>query len=280
MKLRRGMKPERLQKVLAACGLGSRRYCDKLVAQGRVTVNSQPAFLGQLVDPEHDVIYVDGEQVGTAETQIYILLNKPPGVVSSSRAQGRRQTILELVNLPQHLFPVGRLDLASEGLMLLTNDGALANRLSHPRYGHEKEYRVLLNHPPDEGQLQRWRAGVVLEDGDQTPPVKVKRENPGGLGAWVRVVMQQGRRRQIRLTAEALGLQVKRLIRIRIDGLLMGNLAPGEWRLATAQEISHLRNLLARPPAAGADPSSRSGRRGRPGPKRKSGLGERAGSKA
>jgi 23S rRNA pseudouridine2605 synthase len=245
------MKPERVQKVLAGCGLGSRRHCDELVAQGRVMVNGRPAVPGQAVDPMRDVILVDGDRIRKPDSYVYVLLNKPAGVVSSSRAQGKHRTVLDLVNLPQRLFPVGRLDLASEGLMLLTNDGALADRLTHPRYGHEKEYRVLLNHPPHVNQLKRWAAGVVTSDGRRTPPVRVKRENAGGREPWLRVVMHQGRKRQIRLTAEALGLQVKRLIRIRIDGLKMGALAPGAWRMASDQEIAHLKGLLDRPAPGG-----------------------------
>jgi len=235
---------DRLQKILAHAGFGSRRACEELVRQGRVSVNGQRATLGQSADAEHDRITVDGARVKTSSGHSYIALHKPPGVVSTTQAQDRRPTVVDLVASPRRLFPVGRLDADSEGLILLTDDGDLAQQLSHPRFGHEKEYRVLLDRRPDEGQLEAWRKGVVLDDGHRTASADVRREGRGA-NAWIRVVMTEGRKRQIRRTAEALGLRVERLIRVRFGPLRLGDLAPGDWRSVPA---SSFRALLPEAP--------------------------------
>lgn len=231
---------ERVQKVMARAGLGSRRACEALIQAGRVTVNGRTPELGATVDPLQDEIRVDGERLARAESPVYVALYKPVGVISTLRAQDGRPTVRELVPLAERLYPVGRLDADSEGLVLLTNDGELANRLTHPRYEHEKEYRVLLNRSPDEAQLSAWRHGVVLEDGARTLPAAVQREAGGADTAWVRIVMHEGRKRQIRETALALGLRVRRLVRVRLGTLRLGDLKPGEWRRLTAAEVDHL----------------------------------------
>ncbi len=232
---------ERVQKVMARAGLGSRRTCEGLILAGRVTVNGRTPELGATVDPLRDEIRLDGERLPRAESPVYVALNKPVGVVSTVRAQDDRATVRGLVPLPERLYPVGRLDADSEGLVLLTNDGELANRLTHPRYGHEKEYRVLLNRLPDDAQLAAWRHGVVLEDGARGLPAAVQRETPAAdASAWIRVVMREGRKRQIRETARTLGLRVRRLVRVRLGNLRLGELKPGEWRHLTAAEVRHL----------------------------------------
>ena len=159
--------PERLQKILAQAGYGSRRACEDFISAGRVRVNGQIAQLGQKADPAVDKISVDGRPIAAAESLIYIALYKPRNVLSTvERERGDdRQTVRDLVDVPEHVHPVGRLDFESEGLVLMTNDGDLTNRLTHPRFGHEKEYKVLLAKRPDEAQLEAWRRGVVLEDG-------------------------------------------------------------------------------------------------------------------
>ncbi len=159
------MPAERLQKILAAAGAGSRRACEELIAAGRVRVNGRVATLGASADPVVDKITLDGEPV-RAERHVYVMVYKPRGVVSSLEPQGDRATVRDLVPLPGRLYPVGRLDALSEGLVLLTNDGELTNRLTHPRYGHEKEYRVLIRGRIDEGRLEAWRRGVVIRDED------------------------------------------------------------------------------------------------------------------
>ncbi|HET7009604.1 MAG TPA: pseudouridine synthase [Anaerolineales bacterium] len=230
---------ERLQKILARAGLGSRRACEEWLRAGRVQVNGRVAALGESADVDVDRITVDGEPLRFRKEPTYVALHKPVGVVSTNRSQDGRPTVIDLVASARRLFPVGRLDADSEGLILLTDDGDLAQKLSHPRYGHEKEYRVQLDRSPDEAQLRAWRTGVVLDDGRRTAPAKVEREG-GPKGAWVRVTIKEGRKRQIRRTAEGLGLRVVRLIRVRFGPLHLGNLRPGEWRTVPAEAFREL----------------------------------------
>ena len=223
---------ERLQKILAQAGYGSRRACEDFISAGRVRLNGQIASLGQKADPAIDKITVDGKPIAAAESLTYIALYKPRNVLSTvERERGdSRQTVRDLVDAPGHLYPVGRLDFESEGLVLMTNDGDLTNQLTHPRYGHHKEYRVLLARRPDQEQLEAWRRGVVLEDGNRTAPVDVRYETGQGKGVWVRVIMGEGRKRQIRETCKQLGLPIVRILRIRIGALRLGNLKPRQWR--------------------------------------------------
>lgn len=237
------MTAERLQKILAQAGYGSRRACEEFITAGRVRVNGKIAQLGQKADPAVDSITVDGKPIEAAEALVYIALHKPRNVLSTVDAEpgdGRR-TVRDLVDVPEHIHPVGRLDYESEGLVLMTNDGDLTNRLTHPRYGHEKEYRVLLAKRPDQEQLETWARGVVLEDGYKTAPVDVRLETTQGKGAWVRVIMQEGRKRQIRETCKQLGLPVVRIIRTRIGTLRLGNLKPRQWRYLTKTEVDELK---------------------------------------
>jgi 23S rRNA pseudouridine2605 synthase len=237
---------ERIQKILARAGLGSRRACEEYIAAGRVRVNGQVAVLGDKADSQRDRIQLDGKPVQVAEPLVYIALYKPRGVLSAVTSLDPRPTVLDLVDVPERVYPVGRLDADSEGLILLTNDGDLANRLTHPRYGHEKEYRVLVARRPDEEQLATWRRGVVLEDGFHTSPADVKVDAPAGKGAWLRVVMREGRKRQIRETGTQIGLPVVRILRVRIGTLQLGNLKPREWRHLTPEEAAGLKGGRAR----------------------------------
>jgi 23S rRNA pseudouridine2605 synthase len=156
---------ERVQKILARAGFGSRRACEEIIAKGRVRVNDHPIGLGDKADPRSDKITVDGRPVEGAEQLVYVAMYKPRGVLSTVKEPGERQTVRDLVPVPGTLYPVGRLDYDSEGLILLTNDGELANQLTHPRYEHEKEYRVLVARTPDQQQINLWRRGLVLGDG-------------------------------------------------------------------------------------------------------------------
>jgi 23S rRNA pseudouridine2605 synthase len=232
---------ERLQKVLAQAGYGSRRACEALIVAGRVSVNGQIAGLGSKADPKKDRILVDRQPIKAPEELEYIALYKPRGVVSAVTSPDPRPTVRSLVPLPGTLYPVGRLDVDSEGLILLTNDGELANRLTHPRYGHEKEYRVLVARHPDAEQLATWRRGVVLEEGTRTAPADVRVETTKGKGTWLRIVMQEGRKRQIREIGSLLGLPVVKIIRVRIGSLHLGLLKAGQWRRLTAEEVRALR---------------------------------------
>lgn len=211
--------------------------------EGRVTVNGKVAEIGMKADAMKDRIVVDGNRIQTAEPLVYVALNKPRNVISTVSSPDPRPTVRDLVSLEGRLYPVGRLDIESEGLVLMTNDGDLANKLTHPRYGCEKEYMVLVPRPPDEKQLSAWRNGVVLEDGYRTAPAKVKIESQTGRGVWLRIVMKEGRKRQIREVGETLGLPVIRLIRVRIGTVLLGTLKPRQWRELTPKEISTLKAL-------------------------------------
>jgi 23S rRNA pseudouridine2605 synthase len=236
--------PERLQKILAQAGYGSRRACEDFITAGRVRVNGKIASLGQKADPAVDKITVDGKPVAAAEKLIYIALYKPRNVLSTVEAErgDARQTVHDIVEVPEHLYPVGRLDFESEGLVLMTNDGDLTNRLTHPKFGHTKEYKVLVARRPDKDQLEAWKRGVVLEDGYKTAPADVRFETAQGKGAWVRVVMGEGRKRQIREICMQIGLPIVRILRIRLGSLRLGNLKPRQWRYLTLQEINELKD--------------------------------------
>jgi 23S rRNA pseudouridine2605 synthase len=232
---------ERLQKILAAAGYGSRRSCEELITAGRVTVNGQLAHLGSKADLQKDQIRLDGKPIKLPEAYQYIAVYKPRGVLSTVSAPDPRPTVRDLIPLEGTLYPVGRLDVDSEGLILLTNDGQLANHLTHPRYEHEKEYHVLVARHPDQEQLAAWRHGVVLEDGYHSAPVQVEVQSHSGKGTWLRVVMKEGRKHQIRETCRQIGLPVVSIVRIRIGSLHLGNLKPNQWRHLTLAEIKALK---------------------------------------
>lgn len=232
---------ERLPKVLARAGVASRREAERLICAGRVAVDGVVVTeLGTKVDPEHQRVTLDGRLLAPAPPGIYWLLHKPPGYLTTLRDPRGRATILDLLPRGVHVFPVGRLDADSEGLLLLTNDGALAHRLAHPSSQVPKEYHVLVNQPVDRALLHRLRRGVALDDGSiASAEVGVLRVAPEG--TWLRFVLREGRKRQIRRMAAALGLGVLRLRRVRLDGLALGELPPGRYRPLTAAEIERLR---------------------------------------
>ncbi len=234
----------RLQKILAQAGYGSRRSCEVLISEGRVSVNGITASLGDKADQEQDQISVDGVLVSSPKKIQYILLHKPRGVLSTVSATDQRPTVRSLIDRPGHLYPVGRLDLNSEGLILMTNDGVLTHQLTHPSFEHEKEYRILVHPQPNEKQLNTWRRGMTLEDGTRTQPAQARIEHKKTSGTWMRVILKEGKKRQLRRMAESSGLKVKRLIRIRIGILELGDLLPGEWRELTDEEIKQLQSLI------------------------------------
>lgn len=239
------MATERVQKILARAGYGSRRSCEKFIETGRVTVNGKTITLGDKADPHSDEICLDGSKIKSSLKFSYIAVYKPRGVLSAVSNTYGLENITDLVPIEIPLHPVGRLDLDSEGLVFLTNDGDLTNQLTHPRYGHEKEYRVLLAQHPADRQLDSWRRGAILEDGYKTAAAQVRMIKSHGKGAWVRVIMKEGRKRQIRETAKSLGLFVVKLIRVRIGTLLLGNLKPRAWRHLTDNEIDLLKGKPA-----------------------------------
>lgn len=234
---------ERLQKLLAQAGYGSRRHCEEFIIAGRVRVNGKVAELGQKADLSVDKVMLDDKVLPKAETlkYTYIALYKPRNVLSAVEGQDDRETVRNLIPLPGHLYPVGRLDFDSEGLILMTNDGELTNKLTHPKFGHLKEYRVLVARRPDEKQLEVWRRGVVLEDGDKTAPADVSFIAMSGKGAWIRVIMGEGKKRQIREVGKLLGLPVVKIIRLRIGTLKLGTLKPRQWRHLTEDEVKELK---------------------------------------
>jgi 23S rRNA pseudouridine2605 synthase len=239
---------ERLQKILSRAGLGSRRSCEIIIKTGRVRVNGHVAELGSKADHFRDQITVDGALIPKAEPLTYIALYKPRGVLSTVEAPDPRQTVRDLVPVPGTLYPVGRLDADSEGLILLTNDGELADQLTHPKFRHPKEYRVLVARQPDEKQLEAFRHGVVMSDGHRTAPAEAKIETFHGKGAWMNVVLYEGRKRQIRETCSLIGLPVVRIVRIRIATLLLGNLKPNQWRYLSDSEVKSLKSFSSQKP--------------------------------
>lgn len=233
----------RLQQFLARAGFGARRKCEALIAQGRVTINGRVAQLGAVVQPG-DEVRLDGHLVRTLQPKVYIALNKPVGC-ASDRSDPTAKTIFDLVNLPVHLFGVGRLDKDSDGLILLTNDGDFAYRLTHPKFEHEKEYWVTVEGVPSEGALEQWRRGVLLPgEARPTAPCRVAvirtAQQGGRLRATLRVVMHEGRKRQIRRVAQQLGHPVVSLTRVRIGGVTLDGLKSGQWRYLSADEVAQL----------------------------------------
>jgi 23S rRNA pseudouridine2605 synthase len=252
---------ERLQKLLAAAGFGSRRACEELIVDGRVTVDGEVAELGRRVDRETAQIAVDGVPVSVRPGLVYYLLNKPRGAVTTASDPQGRPTVLDLVPSEPRVFPVGRLDADTEGLLLLTNDGDLAHRLAHPSFGVEKEYLAEVEGTPTPGDIRRLRTGVELEDG-MTAPAKASLVPPHAL----RLTIHEGRNRQVRRMCEAIDHPVRRLVRTRIGPLADRRLPPGRWRPITAEEVRALQEAVARPgPRPGRSPQPRPAPRPGPG---------------
>jgi pseudouridine synthase len=270
---------ERIHKLLAQAGVASRRKAEQLIADGLVTINGQKAEIGAKADPTQDDIRVEGRRIRFDERPRYLILNKKRGIVSTTDDPEGRTTILQGLEMyfSERLYPVGRLDMDSEGLVLLTNDGDLAHRLTHPRYGCQKTYKVLLEGQPSEEKLERWRAGILLE-GENTPtqPCHVRMLESTGYQTWVRVVMSEGKKRQIRRIAEALGHPVKRLIRTHIGAVALDNLKPGHFRELSPLEVDLLKNPDERPKRAPV--KSRPLRTGELAPKRR--TNQRGGSRS
>jgi 23S rRNA pseudouridine2605 synthase len=233
----------RLQKVLAQAGIGSRRACEELIGAGRVTVNGEVAQLGRRVNVDHDHLEIDGVPLSVKPGLVYYLLNKPAGVVSTASDPQGRPTVVGLVPPEPRVFPVGRLDAATEGLLVLTNDGDLAHHLTHPRFGVDKEYVAVVSGSPSAAELRRLREGVQLDDGP-TAPARVALMAPN----QVRMVIHEGRNRQVRRMCDAIGHPVERLIRTRIGPLSDRRLPPGQWRPLTPAEVRSLEQAAAAGP--------------------------------
>ena len=253
------MPTERLQKLLAQAGVASRRGAEQLIEAGRVAVNGETARIGQSADPETDRITLDGRPIGPAEERRHYAVHKPAGFVSSSRDERGRRSVVRLLRgakeaAGSRLWPAGRLDVESEGLLVLTNDGAWANRFLHPRYGVEREYAALVDRPPHPDELLTLLEGVQLSDGparvvsvrEEPPPAEVER-TPDERGSWLRLRVAEGRKREVRRILAAVGLRVHRLVRTRFGSLSLDGLAPGAWRRLTAGEVAALSGAAAEP---------------------------------
>ncbi|MEQ8839495.1 MAG: pseudouridine synthase [Acidimicrobiales bacterium] len=226
---------ERLQKVLARLGFGSRRVCEDLIAEGRVTVNGDVAVLGRRVDVDGDEVAVDGAVVGIRPGLVYYLLNKPTGVITTADDPQGRPTVVQMVPSEPRVFSVGRLDGDTEGLLLMTNDGDMTHRLTHPSFGVEKEYLASVEGSPSRGAIRNLREGVELDDGP-TSPARVTAVDD----SLLRITIHEGRNRQVRRMCEAVGHPVTRLVRTRIGPIADRRLKPGEWRELTRDEVRSL----------------------------------------
>jgi 23S rRNA pseudouridine2605 synthase len=227
---------DRLQKVMARVGVGSRRVCEELIVDGRVTVNGEIPVLGRPGDPAApDRVELDGVPLPIQTDLVHYLVNKPPGVVSTAEDTHGRPTVVALVPETPRVFPVGRLDMDSEGLMILTNDGELTHRLTHPSFGVPKEYLVQVEGEPSSGAVRHLREGVELDDGP-TAPARVAVVAPGLL----RIVIHEGRNRQVRRMCESVGHPVVRLVRTRIGPITDPSLGPGSFRPLSFDEVRAL----------------------------------------
>ncbi len=233
---------ERIQKILSAAGVCSRRAAEQLILQGRVTVNGQKAALGDSADPAQDVILVNGKQLGPKPRQVYLMLHKPRGYVTTVSDEKGRRTVMDLLQeAPERVYPVGRLDMDSEGLLLLTNDGELTQRLTHPSHQVEKEYLLQLE-TPEEDPVSGLEQPMSL-DGRPLAPVKARliRQQQGT--TWLSLTIREGRNRQIRRMCQQRGYRLLRLQRVAVGRLRLGQLPCGKWRQLTAAEIDYLKSL-------------------------------------
>lgn len=237
-----GTEGPRLQKVLAQAGLGSRRVAENMIADGEVTVNGEVAELGRRVDVDRDKIEVNGVAIGVAPGLVYYLMNKTTGVVTTADDPQGRPTVVEQVPAEPRVFPVGRLDMNTEGLLLLTNDGDLTHRLTHPSFGVHKEYLAHVKGKPSRGALRQLREGVELEDG-MTAPAQASLISD----SVIRLVIHEGRNRQVRRMCKAVGHPVQRLVRSRIGPLRDNQLKPGTWRELTQDEVRELERAASEP---------------------------------
>ncbi len=233
---------KRLQKILSEMGIASRRQAEEMILEGRITVNGRIANLGMKADPSKDHIKVDGKLLVRREPKVYLAFNKPREVVTTlSDPEGRTTVKDYLKNVKYRVYPVGRLDYHSEGLLLFTNDGEFANSIMHPSKKILKTYQVKVKGIPEEKDLDKLRRGIKLEDG-LTAPAKVKKIKATENNAWIEITIHEGRNRQVRRMFEKIGHAVIKLIRIKINGISLGNMKPGEYRFLEPEEINKLKS--------------------------------------
>lgn len=247
---------ERLQKYLSASGVASRRAAEQLIVEGRVRVNGRTAQVGESIDPASDRVEVDGRPVQPEDRKVYILLNKPRGTITSAKDTHGRDTVLDRVSaVGERVFPVGRLDLDVEGALLLTNDGELAFRLTHPSYEVDKVYLAWVKGIVTPETAARLRAGVVLDDG-KTAPAKVIVLRSGARATMIQITLHEGRKREVKRMCAAVGHPVRELQRVAFANLRLGELKPGEWRHLTPQEVEKLKHLVGLDSPRGPRPSA------------------------
>lgn len=249
---------ERLQKIIARTGLASRRKAERWIAEGKVTVNGEVVTsLGSRADPARDRIAIDGRLLPRSEQRCYFLFHKPSAVITSMDDPEGRSHLgewMKVRGVPRGVFPVGRLDYYSSGLLLLTNDGELAHRLTHPRYEIAKVYHVKVEGRPAESELDKLRRGIRLEDG-MAAPARVKCLRASKKKSWLEVEIHEGRYREVRRMFEELGYRVEKLARIRFGPLKLAALKPGEFRSLSALELDRLRAAVRLAKASGSAPS-------------------------
>ncbi|WHE08076.1 pseudouridine synthase [Thermoanaerobacterium thermosaccharolyticum] len=234
---------ERLQKYLAECGIASRRKCEQLILDGKIKVNGTVIKnLGIKIDPDKDIVEYDGRVVAKVQHNIYIMLNKPTGFITTVKDQFGRPSVLDIIKIKDRIYPVGRLDYNTSGLLLLTNDGDIANKLMHPKHEIDKVYIAKIRGIPDDKDLDRFRNGLLL-DNRLTAKAKIEILKKINNDALVKIVIHEGRNRQIRRMCELIGHPVMTLKRIKIGDLELGNLKVGQWRYLTGEEVQYLKNL-------------------------------------
>lgn len=233
----------RLQKYLANAGVASRRACEKLIENGEITINGNVAVIGDKVE-DGDVVEYNGKVIDLPLEYIYLMLFKPVGVITTASDERGRKTVLDLIDIDERIYPVGRLDLNTSGLLLLTNDGELANRLTHPRFQVDKTYKAIVKGEITEDKLQQLRDGVMLEDG-MTAPAKARVSKYDGENSYVEITIHEGKNRQVRRMFEAVGHQVRGLRRVKVGNLSIKDMERGQYRHLTQEEVSYLKNLTA-----------------------------------
>lgn len=233
---------ERLQKYMAKCGVASRRKCEEIISQGRVSVNGQIVKEIVLIDEETDEVKVDGQIIGLAEKFVYIILNKPVGVITSVKDQFGRKTVTEILNIKERVYPVGRLDYDTSGLLLLTNDGDITYKMTHPSHEIEKVYSARIKGIPTKEEIERFKNGLRIED-YVTAPSDIKVISQYENSSLVQITIHEGKNRQVRKMCDVIGHPVIELKRIKMGQIELGNLKTGEWRELTKAEVEYLKEI-------------------------------------
>lgn len=233
---------ERLQKYMARCGVASRRKCEEIISEGRVSVNGKLVKEIIMVDEKTDVVRVDGKVIGLADKYVYIMLNKPVGIITSARDQFGRKTVTEIINIKERVYPVGRLDYDTSGLLLLTNDGDITYKMTHPSHEIEKVYSARIKGIPTNEELERFKKGLRIEE-YTTAPADIKLLSQYENSSLAQITIHEGRNRQVRKMCSAINHPVIELKRIRMGKIEIGDLKPGEWRNLTKAEIEYLKEI-------------------------------------